>query len=282
MTTPVSSAGSPSPLRLDDDHLQPSTVYGPVKSWRFGSSLGIDLIRDLSTCSFNCIYCQLGDIQVKVNERQVFVPTETVFRDLQTVDWSGVDVITFSGSGEPTLALNLKAVLEGLKSLTDKPITVLTNGTRLWDPEVQEALMLADTVSVKLDAASSEGLKQMNRPVEGVTLESIIEGYKAFQARYQGKLCIQTMFMPTNRKELEGLATLIADLKPDELQLNTPKRPYPLTWNIDSRGNHTGQQDYPTTVLKTISQAEAETIEAYLTAHTGVPILTVYPSPEGH
>ncbi|MEK6624776.1 MAG: radical SAM protein, partial [Bdellovibrionota bacterium] len=34
------------------------TVYGPVKSWRFGQSLGIDPIFHVSTCSFNCIYCQ--------------------------------------------------------------------------------------------------------------------------------------------------------------------------------------------------------------------------------
>ena len=84
-----------------------STIYGPVDSWRFGRSLGVDLILVSSVCSFNCVYCQLGNIQEITAGRRLFVPTERVMEDLRASDWRGSDIVTFSGSGEPTLALNL-------------------------------------------------------------------------------------------------------------------------------------------------------------------------------
>ncbi len=253
-----------------------STVYGPVASWRFGQSLGIDLIRDVSTCSFNCIYCQLGDIQDKTMERRYFVSTEEVMADLERSNWQQADIITFSGSGEPTLALNCGEAIRKIKAFTQKPVMVLTNGTLLHQPEVQDDLMAADQVSIKLDAATETGLKQMNRPVAGVTLEKIVQGAIAFKSRYSGKVSIQTMFMPTNLKEVDALAELIRRIGPDEVQLNTPKRPYPLEWNVDSRGNHTGQADYPTVALRTVDPETADTIEGLLERKTGVPILSIY------
>ncbi len=253
-----------------------SSVYGPVKSWRFGWSLGIDLIRDISTCSFNCIYCQLGNIQVKTMARQCFVPTATVMADLAKADWAIADVITLSGSGEPTLALNCGEAIQAIKAFTHKPVMVLTNGTLLWDEAVQNDLRHADHVAIKLDAATEDGLRQMNRPVDGVTLERIIEGAQAFRQRYTGKLSIQSMIMPTNMATVADLAELINRIGVDEVQLNTPKRPYPLSWHVESRGNHVANPDYPTVALKTISETDAVIFENLLREKTGVPILSVY------
>lgn len=254
-----------------------STIYGPVKSWRYGWSLGVDLIRDISTCSFNCIYCQLGDIVDKSNTRRLFVSTETVLNDLKASDWQQADIITFSGSGEPTLALNLKEALQEIKRITQKPTLVLTNGTLLNDPDVVDALQEADTVAVKLDAATEAKLQQMNRPVPGVTLETILDGIKAFKAVYRGKLSIQSMFMPTNTDEVDALIALIRDIQPDELQLNTPKRPYPIGWHVDSRGNHADTAPYEFRTLRTINTEEAKAIEARFKQETGVAVLSIYP-----
>lgn len=256
--------------------LHTPTVYGPVDSWRFGRSLGIDLIRDISTCSFNCIYCQLGNIQDKTMERRYFVSTAEVLADLEQSPWQEADIITLSGSGEPTLALNCGEVIHALKGLTGKPVMVLTNGTLLHLPEVRRELLEADLIAVKLDAATDAGLQQMNRPVPGVTLDKIIEGAVALRQGYTGKLAIQTMFMPANLKEAEALAEVIRRIQPDEVQLNTPKRPYPLVWNVDSRGNHTGITEYPTAQLKTVSVEDADALEALLAQKTGVPILSIY------
>lgn len=255
-----------------------STIYGPVKSWRYGYSLGVDLIRDISTCSFNCIYCQLGNIQVKTIERKNYVETQQVLNDLENSDWKKADIITFSGSGEPTLAANLKEILAEVKTRTHKPTLVLTNATTLHLPEVQEALMLSDNVAVKLDAPDDATFQQMNRPVDGVSLSQIIEAIKAFKKIYKGKLSVQSMFMPANIGQAQALAKVIKEIQPDELQLNTPKRPYPLSWHVDSRGNHVENPEYKTVKLNTISIEQANEIEALLKAETGVKVLSIYPN----
>ena len=83
------------------------------------------------------------------------------------------------------------------------------------------------------------------------------------------------MFMPTNFKEVDALADIINDIQPDEVQLNTPKRPYPLEWHLDSRGNH-GEKPYPTRELRVVSPPQADEIEALLQEKTSVPILSIY------
>ncbi|HEY9687308.1 MAG TPA: radical SAM protein [Coleofasciculaceae cyanobacterium] len=257
-----------------------SSVYGPVHSWRVGSSLGIDLLLETSTCSFNCIYCQLGDIQLKTAERKIYVPTAQLEHDLRRSRWEEADIITLSGSGEPTLAQNLGEAIHLIKEYTHKPVMVLTNATLLDDPAVVQDLQEADIVTCKLDAATEEGLKQMNRPVAGVTLAGIISGIKNLRANYSGKVALQCMFMPTNRREVEALAEIINALHPDEVQLNTPKRPYPLAWNIASRGNHPKDhaeaEEVPARQLRTVSPLEADEIEEILRRKTDVPILSIY------
>jgi wyosine [tRNA(Phe)-imidazoG37] synthetase (radical SAM superfamily) len=257
-----------------------SSVYGPVHSWRVGQSLGIDLLLDTSICSFNCIYCQLGDIQLKTSERKVYVPTERLKQDLYTSDWAKADIVTFSGSGEPTLALNLAEAIRTVKDITQKPVMILTNATLLRDPAVRHDLQEADIVACKLDAATEAGLKQMNRPVAGITLETIVEGIRLLKAEHPGKVALQCMFMPTNLQEVDALAALIERISPDEVQLNTPRRPYPLQWHLENRGNHRGPDDieYPSRTLRVVQPLQAEEIELRLQQATNhrIPIVSIY------
>jgi wyosine [tRNA(Phe)-imidazoG37] synthetase (radical SAM superfamily) len=260
---------------ITEVNAEKSSVYGPVHSWRVGASLGIDMLLELSTCSFNCIYCQLGDIQLKTAERKIYVPTSQVEHDLRRSRWEEADIITFSGSGEPTLALNLGETIHMIKEYTHKPVMVLTNATLLHDPDVIHNLQEADVIACKLDAATEAGLKQMNRPVSGVTLDGILSGIKHLKASYSGKIALQCMFMPTNLREVDAMAEIINDLQPDEVQLNTPRRPYPLEWHLDSRGNH-GEKAYPTRPLRVVDPVQADEIEALLQARTHIPILSIY------
>lgn len=240
-----------------------------------GKSLGIDLLLQTSTCSFNCVYCQLGDIQLKTAERKIYVPTDQVEKDFKHSRWQESDIITLSGNGEPTLALNLGEVIHFIKEYSQKPVMVLTNATLLNDPSVVRDLQEADIVAAKLDASSDEGLKRMNRPVPGVTLAGIIEGIINLKKSYRGKLALQCMFMPTNLSEIKNLADMINRIGPDEVQLNTPKRPYPLEWHVESRGNH-GQVDYPSAKLRVLNEIQADEIEALLQARTQIPIVSIY------
>lgn len=252
-----------------------STVYGPVRSWRVGMSLGVDLLFTASICSFRCVYCQLGKIQVPTLERRVYVPTERVMADLAASDWQAADIVTLSGSGEPTLALNMGEVIDGIHAMTHKPVMVLTNSTMLGDPAVRRDLARADKVFCKLDATNDRLLQMVDRPVEGVTFDSLIAGILAFRAEYKGYLAIQMMFMPMNRKEVEEFAALLRRIAPDEVQLNTPMRPVPQEWFIEARGNH-DQAPYPAVPLKHLTREEALQVEAELRELTGLKIVSIF------
>ncbi len=256
---------------------QVNSVYGPVRSWRVGASLGIDLICVNSVCSFNCGYCQLGTIQVPVNDRHLFVPTEKVLTDLSHSAWRDADVITFSGSGEPTLALNLGEVTERIKEVTEKPTLVLTNGTLLHREDVQEELCRSDRVFVKLDAVTDATFRRVNRPVDGVSLPEIIESVVAFRKRYQGYLGIQSMFVHSTRDRIDDYVRVFSRIGPDEIQVNTPTRPYPESWHLASRGSHDGV-DYPAHDLKPVSTERLREIEAEIATHLpGVLVRGVRP-----
>lgn len=232
-----------------------STVYGPVTSWRFGQSLGIDPIFKTSTCSFDCIYCQLGKIQNVTLKREEYVPTQTVLNDLKDIISNKVeiDVITYSGSGEPSLATNLSEMIHGVREiLPDTPQYILTNGTTLGDSQVVESLKLLDCVTIKLDALTQKEYEQINRPAQGINVERMIEDIIAFREIYQGTIEIQTMLMPINIKKMESYAQVINKIKPNAIQFNLPKRPYPLSWHRENRGNHKLIFDYEVRNLKQI------------------------------
>lgn len=256
-----------------------STVYGPVKSWRLGLSLGIDPIFDKSTCSFNCFYCQLGQIQDITDTLKVYVPTERVISDFKKVleEHPKIDVATYSGSGEPTLAANIHEMIAGIRELApDMPQMILTNATELYLPEVRERLLGLDKIIVKIDAASEDTFKKVNRPAEGVTLARVLEGVKELHKDFKGPIEVQSMFMPLNIKEAKDYAKILKTIRPDVVQLNTPKRPYPSEWHRENRGNHEKVFDYKTTELKTLSKEEARDFEEFLRKETGLEILSIY------
>ena len=256
-----------------------STVYGPVKSWRLGMSLGIDPIFQTSTCSFNCFYCQLGQIQEITDEIKVYVPSERVINDFKNVlaENARIDVATYSGSGEPSLAANIDEMIAGIRALApDMPQMILTNATELYLPEVRERLSGLDKIIVKIDAASEETFQRVNRPAQGVTLARVLTGIKELQKEYKGPIEVQSMFMPLNIKEAKDYAAILNEIKPDVVQLNTPKRPYPSEWHRENRGNHEKIFDYKTTDLKTLSEEEAQNFEAFLRKETGLEILSIY------
>jgi wyosine [tRNA(Phe)-imidazoG37] synthetase (radical SAM superfamily) len=256
-----------------------STIYGPVKSWRFGQSLGVDPIFHESTCSFNCIYCQLGQIQNITTERKVYIETDKVISDYKNFLSKNIDfeVLTFSGSGEPTLAKNLGEMVSQMRVLTPhKKFIILTNATELHDQNVREDLMSMDRVILKLDSLNEDIFQKINRPAEGVTLDSIKKSILEFQQTYSGKIDIQTMFMNLNKNQIEDYARFLIEVKPDSVQLNTPKRPYPLSWHRENRGNHLKIFDYEIRELQTLSQEDAKAIEDQLKKLTGLKIHSIY------
>ncbi len=237
-----------------------TAIYGPVDSWRFGRSLGIDPIGSVSTCSFNCVYCQLGVIQVPSGDRQIFVPTEQIRQELASLPPCPIDTLTLSGSGEPTLALNLGEILTMATEIIPKPIGVLTNGSLLTDPTVRQELEIADWVAVKLDAIDADSFRRVNRPLPTLDLQELWMGLCQFREQYSGHLAIQTMVLKT-WSDLDRVEYLnrMRILRPDEIQLNTPTRAQPLTHQLASRGNDLpSTYAYPTRQLNRVNPEELE------------------------
>ncbi|MDI6735047.1 MAG: radical SAM protein [bacterium] len=209
-------------------------IYGPVSSWRLGSSLGIDLLSQRHRiCTFDCIYCQLGKGPHYEIERKVYVPTRNIIKELEMLSLTQrevlpqIDYVTLSGRGEPTLAENLGEVIKAIKAIRKEPVAVLTNASLIIKDKIRAELSLADFVSVKLDASSEESFELLNKPAPGIKFAESIDGIKQFRKEYGGRFGLQLMFIAQNKDNAPGLAELAFEINPAEVQINTPLRPCP-------------------------------------------------------
>jgi len=209
-------------------------VFGPVPSRRLGRSLGVDLIP-FKTCTFDCIYCQLGRTTVNTLERFRFEHVEELLKQLQRKIERGPrpDYVTISGSGEPTLCSNLTEVMTGIKGVTDVPVAVLTNGSLFHLADVRCACAMADLVLPSLDAGSEEIFQYINRPCKGLTLEMVTAGLKAFRKEFKGEIWLEVFLIGgvnTLTTEVERIVSLVREIQPDRVQLNTAVRPTAETY----------------------------------------------------
>ncbi len=197
-----------------------------MPSWRLGRSLGIDLLPPAKkTCSFDCLYCQLGRTTNHTAVRGEFVSLPRLAEELEAIEGIDADYATFSGRGEPTLASNLGRAIELAKSILSLPVAVLTNSSLMSREDVRRDLARADVVVATIDAHNEDVFKQVNRPVAGLLLSDILEGVAKFRREFGGKLCLEIMFIEMNEDFAEEIAQVANELSPDEVQLNTPLRP---------------------------------------------------------
>ena len=202
-------------------------VYGPVPSRRLGRSLGVDLIP-FKTCTYDCVYCQLGRTTRKTVRRQRWVDPAEVVTQVGARLASRPDVIALAGSGEPTLHAGIGEVISGIKEITDVPVAVITNGSLLGRPAVHRGLADADIVLPSLDAPSEELFRRVNRPHESLHLADVVEGLVSFRAGYEGELWLEVMLLAVvtgSPAKARRLAELAARIAPDRIQLNTAVRP---------------------------------------------------------
>jgi wyosine [tRNA(Phe)-imidazoG37] synthetase (radical SAM superfamily) len=203
-----------------------SIIYGPVPSWRLGRSLGIDLLPGRGkTCCFDCVYCQLGVTTNPTVERAEFVKLDDLARELGTVKGLPADYVTFSGTGEPTLAANLGRAIDMARRELGLPVAVLTNSALISREDVREDLAKADVVVAKLDASDESLFRLISRPLVDVSLEDIVDGIRRFRSEGSGTLALQMMFLTANKKTAGEMAKIAAAIGPDEVQINTPLRP---------------------------------------------------------
>jgi wyosine [tRNA(Phe)-imidazoG37] synthetase (radical SAM superfamily) len=207
-------------------------AFGPVPSRRLGRSLGINNIPPKS-CSYSCLYCQVGTTCGRQVELREFYTPESIFREvsfrLQTARRAGepVDYLTFVPDGEPTLDIHLGRAIELLRPLK-VPIAVISNASLLWRDEVRTALAGADWVSVKVDSVDPDIWRRLNRPHENLELSKILEGIRLFARQFQGELVSETMLIQGINDDEAGVlnvAEFLDEINLSRAYLAIPTRP---------------------------------------------------------
>lgn len=216
------------------EHKQLKYCFGPVQSRRLGVSLGVDLVP-YKTCTLNCVYCECGRTTVLIDEIKEYVPTNAVIGELNAILFAhpDLDVITFSGSGEPTLHSGIGTIIDYLKNNYRYKIAVLTNGTLLHSSDVRERLYHADIVIPSLDAATEHAFTKICRPHRSLSIKTIIKGIAQFRKEFKSLLILEIFIVPGINdipSELEALVNAAHFINPHRIQLNYLDRPGAEKW----------------------------------------------------
>ena len=210
-------------------------LYGPVPSRRLGRSLGVDLVPH-KICTYDCVYCQIGKTTQKTWVRKEYIPAEEVLGEVKAFlrdQGISADYLSLGGSGEPTLHSRIRSVIEGIKKMTSTPVAVITNGSLLYDEEVQQDLLRADVVLPSMDAVSPDVFSKINRPQESFSAEKVIRGLIDFRKIYQGQIWLEILFckgLNDGRDELQKMKEAVEEIHPDLIHLNTVVRPPSEGW----------------------------------------------------
>ena len=238
-----------------------SIIYGPIHSRRLGTSLGVELMPlDHKLCTFNCVYCECGWNQPF--SKPVLPTRKQVHDALEAKLKEGIqlDVITFSGNGEPTLHPDFLGIIEDTCKLRDQycpqaKVSVLSNSTQLGRPEVVQALLLCDNRILKLDSATDTMMQRIDMPVNAnLTVATIINWLQQFH----GDFTLQTCFLrgEHNGQNIDNTTPEEVNAWYQAVQLLHPKQI--MMYVIDRKT--------PEENLQKIPRAEMEAIAAPLIA----------------
>ncbi len=215
-------------------------VFGPIHSRRLGSSLGINLLpRKGKLCNFDCIYCECGwNKDGRTDERLPDAGELAVALEAKLLackeEGVGIDSITFSGDGEPTLNPFFPEIIDITIALRDKyfpeaKVSVLSNATRIGKEEVFQALRKVDNPVLKIDAPSDDLAALVNQPYAGYHVEDVVRNLE----RFGGNFVLQTMFLKSasfdssSPEVLEGWMDIVRRLRPREIMVYTLDRETP-------------------------------------------------------
>ena len=207
-------------------------VFGPVPSRRLGISLGVDLVVSKS-CNLNCIFCECGATKKIQLERQRFKDMNEILEEISTVLKDiKPDYITFSGSGEPTLSLDLgnisKAIKEDLKY--EGKICLITNSLLLADENLMKELEYIDLIVPTLNTLTQDIFEKIVRPDYRTSVEEIRKGFiNLNNSKYKGKIWIEIFILENindSDKNFVDIANFLKseNIRYDKIQLNTIDR----------------------------------------------------------
>lgn len=204
-------------------------LYGPVPSRRLGRSLGVDTVP-YKVCSYDCVYCTLGRTTKPTAKPERLIRAEDVVREIERwLEGGGIaDHITFAGSGEPTLNSELGEMIRATRQLTDIRRAVITNGSLLGQPDVFDAVSMADVLLPSLDAGTERTFLAVNRPAPGVSFVGMLEGLVRTAQDFAKDIWLEVMLVEgvnDSEAELHAIRGTVRRICPDKLQINTVERP---------------------------------------------------------
>ncbi len=205
-------------------------IFGPVPSRRLGLSLGINIIP-FKTCSYNCIYCEVGKTTELTIDRKSFFDVKEIKDEFVTaVNKVGhIDYVTFSGSGEPTLNADLGDLIRFVKSFKKYKVAVLTNGSLMFRDDVVEDLLEADVVIPSLDSATESSFRKINMPHKNLEIGNIIDGIAKFSRQFGGEIWLEILFVKgvnDSKSDIEILCDVIEKkIAASRVQIGTVDRP---------------------------------------------------------
>jgi wyosine [tRNA(Phe)-imidazoG37] synthetase (radical SAM superfamily) len=212
-------------------------VFGPVPSRRLGRSLGVKNVPP-GTCTYNCVYCQLGQTDHRTGAIRKWYDVEAVLDSLIRKEAMArdlgerIDYVTFVPNGEPTLDGNLEVESSILSSVGIRT-AIITNASLINVAEVQSALSTFDRVMVKVDTVDEITWRRLNRPHKSLKLDAILEGLLSFTEIYSGHLDTETMLVEgvnDTEDELVRVAAFLKRLNPQKAYLSVPSRPPSESW----------------------------------------------------
>jgi len=207
-----------------------SSIFGPVHSRRFGTSLGIDLSSSKKQCNFDCLYCELSPAPAMAHQNSV-TPLENILADLKEalLKHPSIDVITITANGEPTMYPQLDHLVDEINTIKGEIQTlILSNSACLGEPSVFNTLLKLDQVKLSLDAATPETFKKIDRPSEGIEIGSIIESITRFSHAFKGRLFLEILFVKgvnDSLSEIEALNRALLPISCDRIDIGTIDRP---------------------------------------------------------
>ncbi len=210
-------------------------LFGPVPSRRLGLSLGVDLVPS-KTCSLDCVYCESGKTTHLTVLRKPWVDVDKVTDELERFlsQNPGLDVVTFSGSGEPVLNTSMPEIVTFLKTRFPAYRTaLLTNGTLFYMEQARRNVLEIDRIIASLDAVSPDVFRKVNRPHPDLDPERIIQGLIDLRKEYRHELWIEIFIVPglnDTDRELDLLSSAVRRIAPDRVQINTLDRPGTEPW----------------------------------------------------
>ncbi len=213
----------------------PDYVFGPVPSRRLGQSLGVNTVP-CKTCTYSCVYCQLGRTEHLSAERREYYETSPLAREIdrRLHDPSArPDYVTFVGCGEPTLASNMGDVLAAVSAGADCRKALLTNGALLWMPEVRREALGFDVVMPTVAAGDESLYRKIHRPHASLRLEKVLSGMRMFSKEFSGDIWVEVMLvrgMNDGRESLEDIAEALGHIRADKIHLTAPTRPPAEEW----------------------------------------------------